>query len=182
MFFKRTGGIIQNNKFFLFSFLYKCLSNLILNAHCALYIYIWQTKLPFIFMLSLQVLLELYLHGFSEVRGWRSDEMAENHFSIDGCISGGSNKMNGSSDYINPYLNSSNSWRSGVMYRGVRILGLTGIKNLGNTCFMNSAIQCLVHTPKLVDYFLGDYRKDMNYQNPLGMKVCDCVKLSSFPF
>lgn len=36
-------------------------------------------------------------------------------------------------------------------------VGLTGLENLGNTCYLNSIIQCLANTRQLRDFFLGKF-------------------------
>ncbi|KAJ6755604.1 UBIQUITIN CARBOXYL-TERMINAL HYDROLASE [Salix purpurea] len=118
-----------------------------------------------------ELLLELQIYGLSDSikcrEGKKADVAVQNYNGIHS--SGSLTGMNGNAGNKSTSIFRSNSSVFSGRSGEAGSLGLTGLQNLGNTCFMNSAIQCLAHTPKLIDYFLGDYGREVNHKNPLGM-------------
>ncbi|KAJ6655288.1 hypothetical protein lerEdw1_005480 [Lerista edwardsae] len=93
---------------------------------------------------------------------------------LDACLSSGqvvimeTRSKDGTWPSSRPHI-MKNSVEDEELYQGQP--GVCGLTNLGNTCFMNSALQCLSNVPPLTEYFLNNcYLEELNFSNPLGMK------------
>jgi ubiquitin C-terminal hydrolase len=54
--------------------------------------------------------------------------------------------------------------------------GRTGLSNLGNTCYLNSILQCLSSETKLLEYFLtNNYKNELNQSDGIAHEFSEIV-------
>eukprot|EP00392_Amoebophrya_sp_AT5.2_P005415 g5424.t1 len=57
------------------------------------------------------------------------------------------------------------------MVRKLALGGKNSLTNMGNTCFMNCGLQCMIHLEPVIAFFLsGKFKYELNFQSRLGSK------------
>ncbi|KAL0480576.1 ubiquitin carboxyl-terminal hydrolase [Acrasis kona] len=130
-----------------------------------------------------QIIMECEQEGSwpldQRIKSSKSDIVEDSNYSYPTIVNEGE-KKNKKTNSLDTFDMDSMKIKLGGYGSSTRRKGLCGLKNLGNTCFMNSALQCLSNTPQLNSYFITDrYIEHVNETNALGMKGELAVKFGS---